>query len=222
LLRQRAIEVAATEWQQQQEPEELAYLLQGPKLSEAESFLTVDNQGVVLSSLARDYIIVSQAARDRLFKQEEDRQQRELQQERRARIAAQRMTGAAISSLLVIVVSGGFAWWQRQQSLRIIQDVSAGIDVGTPQLLSILPDFLRIADGHRNEGDVERALSYYRKILTEADKLLNLSPNEQVKLQPQEQKNLQDISLKAENSLVETIEKYRLPQIEDQLKMSQI
>ena len=222
LLRQRAIEVAATEWQQQQEPEELAYLLQGPKLSEAESFLTIDNQGVVLSSLARDYIIVSQATRDRLFKQEEERQQRELQQERRARIAAQRMTGVAIASLLVIVVSGGFAWWQRQQSLRIIQDVSAGIDVGTPQLLSILPDFLKIADGHRNEGDVERALSYYRKILTEADKLLNPSPNEQVKLQPQEQKNLQDISLKAEKSLVETIEKYRLPQLEEQLKNGQI
>ncbi|MEK0195640.1 hypothetical protein WME70_30095, partial [Microcoleus anatoxicus PTRS1] len=222
LLRQRAIEAAAKEWQGQGEPEELAYLLQGPKLAEAESFLDSITEGVLLSNLARDYIIVSQAARDRIFKQEEERRQRELQQERRARIAAQRMTGAAISSLLVIVVSGGFAWWQRQQSLRIIQDVSAGIDVGTPQLLSILPDFLRIADGHRNGGDVERALSYYRKILTEADKLLKPSPNQQVKLQPQEQKNLQDVSLKAEKSLVETIEKYRLPQLEEQLKKGEI
>lgn len=222
LLRQRAIEAAAKEWQGQGEPEELAYLLQGPKLAEAESFLDSINEGVLLSSLARDYIIVSQAARDRIFKQEEERRSRELQQERRARIAAQRMTGAAISSLLVIVVSGGFAWLQRQQSLRIIQDVSAGIDVGTPQLLSILPDFLRIADGHRNGGDRDRALSYYRKILTEADKLLKPSPNEQVKLQPQEQKKLQDVSLKAEKSLVETIEKYRLPQLEEQLKKGQI
>lgn len=222
LLRQRAIEAAAKEWQGQGEPEELAYLLQGPKLAEAESFLGSINEGVLLSNLARDYIIVSQAARDRIFKQEEERRQRELQQERRARIAAQRMTGAAISSLLVIVVSGGFAWWQRQQSLRIIQDVSAGIDVGTPQLLSILPDFLSIADGHRNGGDVERALSYYRKILTEADKLLKPSPNQQVKLQPQEQKKLQDVSLKAEKSLVETIEKYRLPQLEEQLKKGEI
>ncbi|MGB7710271.1 MAG: CHAT domain-containing protein [Microcoleus sp.] len=222
LLRQRAIEAAAKEWQGQGEPEELAYLLQGPKLAEAESFLDSATEGVSLSSLARDYIIVSQAARDRIFKQEEERRQRELQQERRARIAAQRMTGAAISSLLVIVVSGGFAWWQRQQSLRIIQDVSAGIDVGTPQLLSILPDFLSIADGHRNGGDVDRALSYYRKILTEADKLLKPSPNQQVKLQPQEQKKLQDISLKAEKSLVETIQKYRLPQLEEQLKKGEI
>lgn len=222
LLRQRAIEAAAKEWQGQGEPEELAYLLQGPKLAEAESFLDSINEGVSLSNLARDYIIVSQAARDRIFKQEEERRSRELQQERRARIAAQRMTGAAISSLLVIVVSGGFAWWQRQQSLRIIQDVSAGIDVGTPQLLSILPDFLSIADGHRNGGDVDRALSYYRKILTEADKLLKPSPNQQVKLQPQEQKKLQDVSLKAEKSLVETIEKYRLPQLEEQLKKGQI
>ncbi|MEG4595376.1 AAA family ATPase [Microcoleus sp. F8_C2] len=222
LLRQRAIEAAALEWQGQGEPEELAYLLQGPKLAEAESFLDSEFEGISLSKLGKDYIIVSQAARDRLFKQEEERRQRELQQERRARIAAQKLTGAAIASLVAIVVSGGFAWLQRQQSLRIIQDVSAGIDVGTPQLLSILPDFLRIADGHRNGGDVERALSYYRKILTEADKLLKPSPNQQVKLQPQEQKKLQDISLKAEKSLVETIQKNRLPQLEEQLKNGQI
>lgn len=222
LLRQRAIEAAALEWQQQGEPEELAYLLQGPKLAEAESFLGSATEGVLLSNLARDYIIVSQAARDRLFKQEEERRQRELQQERRARIAAQKLTGAAIASLVAIVVSGGFAWLQRQQSLRIIQDVSAGIDVGTPQLLSILPDFLRIADRHRNGGDVERALSYYRKILTEADKLFKPSPNQQVKLQPQERQKLQYISLKAEKSLVETIERYRLPLLEEQLKKVQI
>ena len=222
LLRQRAIEAAAKEWQGQGEPEELAYLLQGPKLAEAESFLGSATEGVSLSNLARDYIIVSQAARDRIFKQEEERRSRELQQERRARIAAQRMTGAAISSLLVIVISGGFAWWQRQQSLRIIQDVSAGIDVGTPQLLSILPDFLKIADGHKNGGDVDRALSYYRKILTEVDKLLKPSPNESVKLQPPERQKLQDISLKAENALVETIQKYRLPQLEEQLKKGEI
>jgi len=156
------------------------------------------------------------------LEQERVRQQRELEQERKARKAAQKMTVAAIASLLVIVVSGGFAWWQRQQSLRIIQDVSAEIDVGTPQLLALLPDFLKIADGHRNGGDIDRALSYYRKILTEADKLLNPSPNEQVKLQPQEQKNLQDISLKAEKAMVETIQKYRLPQLEDQLKKGEI
>ena len=94
--------------------------------------------------------------------------------------------------------------------------------MGTPQLLALLPDFLKIADGHRNGGDIDRALSYYRKILTEADKLLNPSPNEQVKLQPQEQKNLQDISLKAEKALVETIQKYRLPQLEEQLKKGEI
>ncbi len=222
LLRQRAIEAAAKEWQERGEPEELAYLLQGPKLAEAENFLDSATEGVSLSSLARDYIIVSQAARDRLFKQEEERRSRELQQERRAKIAAQKAAGAAIASLLVIVVSGGFAWWQRQQSLRIIQDVSAGIDVGTPQLLAILPDFLSIADGHRNGGDIERSLSYYRKILTEADKLLKPSPNESVKLQPQERQKLQDISVKAEKSLVEAIQKYRLPQLEEQLKNGQI
>jgi len=218
LLRQRAIEAAAAEWQQQQEPEELAYLLQGSKLSEAEGFLATDDEGVVLSNLAREYIIVSQATRDRLLKQEEERRQRELQQERKARIAAQRTTLAAITTTLIILMAAAFAWWQRQQSLRIIQDVSAGVEVGTPQLLAILPDFLKIADKHQERGDVDRALSYYRKILTEVNQLLDSS----VQLQPQQEQKLQDILIRSQNALVNTIQKYRLPQLEEQLKMGKI
>jgi hypothetical protein len=218
LIRKRAIEAAAKEWQNQGEPEDLAYLLQGPKLAEAENFLRDLAESVPLSSVARGYIIVSQAARDRFLKEEEERRRRELEQERKARKAAQRTAGAAMVSLFVIVVSGGFAWWQRQQSLRIIEDVSLGIDVGTPQLLAVLPDFLKIADRYRDAGDAERSLSYYRQILTETDKLLKPPSNKPASLQPQERQKLQEISGKAQKSLADTIQKYRLPQLEEELK----
>ncbi|MEG4841547.1 nSTAND1 domain-containing NTPase [Microcoleus sp. B9-D4] len=207
----KRLKVAFMEWERNENKE--GYLLQSAPLGEAEGYLLQRLEEI--SKAERVFINLS-------LEQEQARQERELQQERQARIAAQKMTGAAIASLLVIIVSGGFAWWQRQQSLRIIQDVSAGIDVGTPQLLSILPDFLKIADGHRNAGDIDRALSYYRKILTEADKLLKSSPNDQENLQSQDRQKLQNIFLKAENSLVETIQKYRLPQLEEQLKNGQI
>lgn len=36
--------------------------------------------------------------------------------------------------------------------IKIIQNVSAGINFDTPQLLAVLPDLLKIADGHKNGG----------------------------------------------------------------------
>ncbi len=227
LMRKRVIETAAQEWQNQGEPVDVAYLLQGPKLAEAENFSRQWAETVPLSSLARGYIIVSQAARDRLVQEQEERQQRELAQERKARKAAQRTAGAAIVSVIVILGSGGFAWWQRQQSLRIIQDVSLGIDVGTPQLLAVLPDFLKIADRYQQAGDADRALSYYRQILTQTSKLLTPSrqdvgaevgANAGTPLPPPDQQKLQDIANQAQQSLVKTIQKHRLPQLEAELK----
>jgi len=222
LIRKRAIEAAAREWQNQGEPVDVAYLLQGPKLAEAENFSGQWAETVPLSSVAQSYIIVSQAARDRLIAEREERRQRELEQERKARRAAQRTAGAAIASFVIILASGGFTWWQRQQSLRIIEDVSLGIDVGTPQLVAVLPDFLKIADRYRQAGDVERALSYYRQILTQTSKLLAPSSSQSASLSPQDQQKLQNIADQAETSLVATIQQYRLPQLETQLKQGQL
>lgn len=222
LHRQRAIEGAAKEWQQQGEPEELSYLLQGVKLADAEGFLDSETEGMALSSLARDYIIVSQAVRDRLLQEEEERRERELQQERKARIAAQRTTLAAVASFLIILVTGGFSWWQRQQSLRILQDVSAGIEVGTPQLLSLLPDFLKIANRQQRRGDLDRALAYYRTILTESKQLLQPAENEVIQLSATEREQLEKLALDTEQALVETIISDRLPQLEAQLSQGEI
>jgi hypothetical protein len=220
LLRQRAIEGAAKEWQKQGEPEELSYLLQGVKLADAESLL--DSEGIALSSLARDYIIISQAVRDRLLQEEEDRRERELQQERKARIAAQRTTLAAVASFLIILIAGGFSWWQRQQSLRILQDVSAGIEVGTPQLLSLLPDFFKIANQQKRRGEIDRALAYYRTTLTESKQLLQPAENEAIQLSAAEQEQLENLVLDTEQALVETIISDRLPELEAQLSQGGI
>lgn len=227
LIRKRAIEAAAQEWQNQGEPVDVAYLLQGPKLAEAENFSRQWAETVPLSSVAQSYIIVSQAARDRLIAEREERRQRELDQEKKARKAAQRTAGAAIASFVIILASGGFAWWQRQQSLRIIKDVSLGIDVGTPQLVAVLPDFLKIANRSRQAGDIERALSYYRQILTQTGKLLApLSQDGEANgdglLSPRDRQKLQNIADQTEKSLVATIQKYRLPQLEAQLKTGQL
>ena len=226
LRHKRAIEATAQEWKNQGELQELAYLLQGPKLAEAEHFLQQFANKFPLSRLAQEFIFVSQVARDHLLQEEEERQQRELQQERKARIAAQRTTIVAIASLFLIVVSGGFAWQQRQQSLQVIQDISLGIDVKSRNFLQVLPDFLteadkiskraeRLKDSQKKEEEVNRALAYYRKILTETSKL-------QQGAEQQEQEKIQIIAQKAEQSLVKIIQKYRLPQLEEQLKNGQI
>ena len=227
LRRKRAIEAAAQDWKNQGGLEELAYLLQGSKLTDAEDFLLLYEDRIPLSRLAQEFIFVSQVARDRLLKEEEERRQRELQQEREARIYAQRTTIAAIASLFVLVISGGFVWQQRQQTLQTIKDVSLDIDVGNQKLLSVLPDFLEEADRYKNRADrvkdvqkriveeeVVQALAYYRKIITETSKL-------QKEAQPQEKEKIDAIAKKAEKSLVELIQKHRLPQLEEELKKRQ-
>jgi hypothetical protein len=58
----------------------MAYLLQGPKLTEAENFLQDYADTVLFSTLAQEFIQVSQRERDRILREEEERQQRELEQ----------------------------------------------------------------------------------------------------------------------------------------------
>ncbi|MEA5550488.1 hypothetical protein VB713_05765 [Anabaena cylindrica UHCC 0172] len=194
-------------------------LLRGVALSEAESWLQQRLEEI--SSSERVFIKTSAELRDHLQQQEEERQQRELQQERKARQAAQVTAGFTIASLIVIVVSGSFAWWQRQQSVQIIENVSINSDVSTPELLTNLPEFLKIADQRVQSGDVDKAIAYYRKILTESNKLLNQVKANSISLTSENQQKLQEISQKSQKSLGEVIQKFRLPQLEAQLKQGQ-
>ena len=110
---ERRIEMAAEEWQAKGKPEENAFLLVGPKLVEAEHYLQNYSYLGLLSSLGREFIQVSQAARDRILREEAERQQRELnliaeklQQETNARKAAQvRNWIAGISSIVLLILT---------------------------------------------------------------------------------------------------------------------
>ncbi len=197
---ERKIEEAAEEWLRNGKPEEMAYLLQGPKLTEAENFLQDYADTVLFSSLAREFIQVSQRERDRILREEEERQQRELEQvrklleeeekarqaeskalleERKARKAAQMRTRFAILASIAIVLSGGFAWWNQQQLQETSYDIWSGSDPfnsGKTEKLKALNDFLdkaeRLAKKHKQAGDLERALAYYRQIRADTVKSL--------------------------------------------------
>jgi CHAT domain/AAA ATPase domain len=205
LIRKRRIEAAALDWQNRGNSEELAYLLVGSKLAEAENFLPEFGNSIPLSRLAQELIFVSQAARDRILQQEEARRQREIEQERKARKAAQRTTVVAIASGIVILVAGGFTWWRESQSSEAIRAVFLGDRRNLPKHL---PSLLEEADRRRDAKDSDRALAFYRVILAEASKLKNV---------PQSA----EISAKAKQSLLQIIQSERLPKLEHYLKRKQ-
>ncbi|MGA9382401.1 MAG: hypothetical protein WBV73_26875, partial [Phormidium sp.] len=80
---QRKIETAAQEWQGKGKPKQAAYLLQGPKLAEAENFSQSYADTVALSSLAQEFV------------------HRSIQQRRKSRLILFGSIGA-----FVVVVSG--------------------------------------------------------------------------------------------------------------------
>ncbi|MBM0742878.1 caspase family protein [Phormidium sp. CLA17] len=71
------IEKRAQEWKESGKPLELAYLLQGTKLAEAEEFIDTYGDDLPLQVLAQEFVRVSQAEGDRLEQQEKERHQRE-------------------------------------------------------------------------------------------------------------------------------------------------
>ena len=78
-LRKRLrIEKRAQEWKDNRKPIELAYLLQGTKLAEAEEFIETYGDALPLQVLAQEFVRVSQAECDRLQREEETRRQREI------------------------------------------------------------------------------------------------------------------------------------------------
>jgi len=170
---ERKIEAAAEEWLCKGKPEEMAYLLQGPKLTEAENFLQDYADTVLFSTLAQEFIQVSQRERDRILREEEERQQRELEQirklleeedkarqaerkafieERKARKATQRMLLAGSLSALVILTAIGISvGWNLQRQQKLLEttyDVWSHYkgDLATSNDLKVLNNFLQGAE----------------------------------------------------------------------------
>ena len=84
----RKIEAAAEEWTREGKPEEIAFLLQGAKLSNAEDYLAKDLSQGQLNSDAQELIKVSQKVRKRILDKDKQRQQ-ELLEESEARRKAE-------------------------------------------------------------------------------------------------------------------------------------
>lgn len=125
LKRKRTLEEKAKEWRDSGQRSEIAYLLQGSKLIEAEDFLQSHADTMPLSSLAQEFIQTSQAERDRLQREEEERQQLQytllkegMAQEERARKAAQKTVGVAIGATVLVSIAAGGFWLQRSQAIE--------------------------------------------------------------------------------------------------------
>lgn len=228
LRKKRSLEEAALEWMDRGKPEEVDYLLRGAKLAEAEEFLLHYVESIPLPSFAQEFIVVSQVERDRLRIQEENRRQRELEQERKARKEAQlkaRFARVAAGFALAALAAVGFAWQQQQQSQQNFQAFLLGIDPPTSALLRKLPDFLHQANQLRDSGktdNVNLALAYYRKILTDTIELSKAIADNPKKFQKQDVQTIQIIAEKAEKDLVLAIKQYRLPQLNTELTQNQV
>jgi energy-coupling factor transporter ATP-binding protein EcfA2 len=212
LKQKRTIEDAAEDWVQQGKPVELAYLLQGSKLAEAENFLQTYTDTMPLSSLAKEFIQLSQTERDRLRQQEQVR--------KRWKVAA------AIAFPTLIAMSSGLFGWQQQRAKEATAAVflAGNVPESIPKLSAALPTFRQEAQTLKakaeqsgNESDISLALAYYRRLRETAIKLLTLQAKTDSSTRSQQFLATQAIAEESEKSLAELIAKYRFTALKQQL-----
>ena len=154
----RKIESVAQEWKGYDKSLEVAYLLQGQKLTEAEGFLQDYSELGLLSSLSQELIQVSQEERDRLQQEEQERQQRELTQERK--VVRNKIVAICVTALAMISAIS-FGWWNDQQLQKGILDAWSDVD---SDRLNLFDAAEKQADEYRKSGKISAALAYYRRI----------------------------------------------------------
>jgi Caspase domain/NACHT domain len=212
LKQKRTIEDAAEDWVQQGKPGELAYLLQGSKLAEAENFLQTYTDIMPLSSLAEEFIQLSQTERDRLYQREQIR--------KRWKIAT------AIAFPTLIAISTGIFGWQQQRAKEATAAVflAGNVSGSIPKLSAALPTFLEEAQTLKakaersgNETDISLALAYYRRLRETAIKLLNQQAKTDSSTPPKQRLVTQAIAVESEKSLAELIKNYRFTALKQQL-----
>jgi hypothetical protein len=229
----RRLETQAQEWERLGQG--IGGLLDSIELAGAERWLkSPDAEELGYSLSLADLITASQQAIQEAARLEEERQQRELtliqeklEQEKRSRKAEQIRNRVIIGSLGVILalgtIAGTFTWQQQRQTLRTRQafyDLSLNIPVSTPELISMLPEFLKEAKKLSQQGgkEAERAIAYYGQILTQIKKL----QKESQKLSPQEQETINKIAQEAKPSLIALIINLEIPILEKQLGQKNI
>ncbi|ACK73983.1 conserved hypothetical protein (plasmid) [Gloeothece citriformis PCC 7424] len=165
-------------------------LLRGNLLKEAEGWL---EQKPVEFSLE-----------ERIFIQ---KSQQERSQQRR-----NRLMGFVAS--FAIIAAGSALIYQLQQkwSLQLVRNVASGTESPTRELSKILGKFQRETDKIRLSGSFDRAIEDYAYLMTASQKLLQEIPD------LPDSASIKEISQAAENSLAQTIQEHRLPQLESELK----
>jgi energy-coupling factor transporter ATP-binding protein EcfA2 len=201
LKQKRDIEAAAEAWLGKNKPLELAYLLQGTKLAEAETFLEQRGESLPLSSLAREWIQVSQQECQRLLQQERNR--------KRWR------TGAQIAFPALIAIAMALFGLQQKQSNQTIEAVFLSQDptsvaTALPRLLNKAQQ-LTIGSDSANQ---EQGLVYYRKIIQISNQLATVRTNAR-------RNDLISIREQAKQGLVNFIDLHRIPTLADQLHRKQ-
>jgi WD40 repeat protein len=131
---ERKIEQAAKDWEFYRKPRDLAYLLQGARLIEAENFLENDADAVIFSDVARELIAASKAEKERLIQEEEASRQQKLEaaeklakesearlkaEEKASKTAQARTKVARFSTVLVSLVAlFAFNQWRQVQTQK--------------------------------------------------------------------------------------------------------
>jgi energy-coupling factor transporter ATP-binding protein EcfA2 len=202
----RKFEDAAREWQDKGESEDLAYLLQGSKLAEAENFLQDYADLDLLSEVSQEFIQVSQKMRDRLLKQEK------IRKRWRTGIAV----GFPITIMTIIMIAGISFGVQQQQANETLE--AFFLNNNSKELLNRLPMILDTANGLKQKNNqspekTDKVLTYYRRILAVANRILWIDTQNDT---------LRNIQKEAENSLAEMIEQYKMKELKTYLEGNEI
>ncbi|MBD2318660.1 ATP-binding protein [Phormidium tenue] len=182
-------------------------LLRGKPLIEAEDWLL--KQKSDLSQTEKVYIQASV----------EDRTNWQKAYKARQRLGINLAISIAVLSVAALVAIL-FAWHQQQEAQKAQKAFLLGIEPPSQELLKKLPSLLEEADklsSTRQEENIQLALAYYRKILTDTVSLNKTIQTTPTLFQNQDKQIIRVIAKKAEDGIVETIRQSRLPQLEVEL-----
>lgn len=159
----RKIEAAAQEWKYRNQPEEVAYLLQGARLAEAELFLKEYGNLNLLSVLAQEFIEASQRVNARLEQIEKNRKRQQV--------------GGVVAFFSIIAIAAAVFGVQQQRARQTLEAVF--LSSNPAQVTQALPKFFETAqqlESNPSKENVRLALSYYREIVAVTNKLLKDNP----------------------------------------------
>ncbi|HIK17391.1 MAG TPA: ATP-binding protein [Leptolyngbyaceae cyanobacterium M33_DOE_097] len=197
-------------------------LLRGKPLTEAEDWF--QKQETDLSQIEQTYIQASLVEQTRLEAAENERQQREYDLLKKFVRTAKVRTRLALSATglaIVALLAGGFAWYQQQQAEQAQRAFLLGIEPAKPELLKKLPEFLKEADrlrSTRKEENIQLALAYYRKILSDTFMLRQAIQSNPAQFQKQDDQTIKAVADNSKDRLIETIRQTRIPQLKKELE----